>query len=844
MIQVPRLSIRHRLSWLHRPQSQAYVAALGLVSIQVGIGIIMKAAQRGGTYTFSPSSSVTISEFCKMLLSTLFYYRECSKIHTQNNGQEIFSEETKPLSAEDEEEQAYEGENGETSSAHRDDIHMNFGGIKPKLRFRQFWKYIKNVVSRDIRYGFAQLALFYALINNTNFVSYKVADPGTIQLTKSGVTFITALVMTCTLSSKITKIQWIAIVIQLCGLVVTQYHPETGASYPFSTYLILLFQVLLSSLSGVYNQALLKAENASLHADNMILYAAGTVINLLLHITIKVFKADEPGFLSGYGSIDAIMVIISNIFIGLAMTAVYKYADAVIKCFATAVSTGILLYLSPIFFNAKLSFLTLPGTIVVFIASWLYVEGAPPKDSSIPPQKDQSATLKRNVFSKIDNVVKLHRKIVLSSATVLTIIIVVFLTMLNSSIPNLANHDVENKEPSESSNKPVLTSPFSNTLAVVRWNSYHPERIPLISKYAPFFHDIHFSMPGYGKKKPDLTHDPSGDIFHIYLDVAKSMQLVLDAPANSRTAEIDGILFFHFDAWIDPLAFNGANMNNIWFPDVVDLAPPGGGGPRFLCTNNTEEYNWWAINEGLYLASIAASTVVEHFNLDYTVDTSEWCTGWSDIYYIPKRFFADFIFLSSIFGRFSVFHEIATPTIVHIIDESRRRHPTRGILDRLGDCWGSCCANDPSAHEILTRRCGHRLNYLQEDITMVHYDRLDAEAAMLGDLISEVQYTGIEDLSNRTFSFETLESFTSDSGLVQIGMDANRNPILVDHKALKTADHEMDKLVEQRAKNIKSGRPPPGTPDGVFDTPVIECSNKTNMSEIHTNQRRENIIMF
>lgn len=42
-----------------------------------------------------------------------------------------------------------------------------------------------------------------------------MADPGTIQLTKSGVTFITALVMIATLNTKISKIQWIAIVMQV-----------------------------------------------------------------------------------------------------------------------------------------------------------------------------------------------------------------------------------------------------------------------------------------------------------------------------------------------------------------------------------------------------------------------------------------------------------------------------------------------------------------------------------------------------------------------------------------------------------------------------------------------------
>jgi hypothetical protein len=39
---------------------------------------------------------------------------------------------------------------------------------------------------------------------------------------------------------------------------------------------------------------------------------------------LTVFKADKPGFFEGYDSFGAVMVVVSNISIGLAITAVYK----------------------------------------------------------------------------------------------------------------------------------------------------------------------------------------------------------------------------------------------------------------------------------------------------------------------------------------------------------------------------------------------------------------------------------------------------------------------------------------------------------------------------------------
>lgn len=210
------------------------------------------------------------------------------------------------------------------------------------MKFSDFIFYCLTEVSTDTQYGFSKLALLYALINNTVFVLYKLADPGTIQLIKSGITLVTALVLWFTLGSKIAKLQWIAIMTQvgknistdsglyllvsnqICGLVVTQYNPATGSSYPLTTYLVLMFQTFLSAVAGVYNQKLCKSERASLHADNMILYAAGCCSNILIHIMTRFIKPSEPGFFTGYNDWGAIMVVISNVFIGLAITAVYK----------------------------------------------------------------------------------------------------------------------------------------------------------------------------------------------------------------------------------------------------------------------------------------------------------------------------------------------------------------------------------------------------------------------------------------------------------------------------------------------------------------------------------------
>jgi drug/metabolite transporter (DMT)-like permease len=126
------------------------------------------------------------------------------------------------------------------------------------------------------------------------------------------------------LGSRTAKLQWLAIVLQICGLIITQYHPDTGSTYPLPSYAILFFQTVVTALAGVFNQHLCKSQEASLHAQNMVLYAFGVCINLTVHGMVTFLKPGEPGFFVGYHHPGAIFVIFSNVLNGLVITAVYK----------------------------------------------------------------------------------------------------------------------------------------------------------------------------------------------------------------------------------------------------------------------------------------------------------------------------------------------------------------------------------------------------------------------------------------------------------------------------------------------------------------------------------------
>ena len=118
-------------------------------------------------------------------------------------------------------------------------------------------------------------------------------------------------------------------------------------------------------------------------------------------------------------------------------------------------------------------------------------------------------------------------------------------------------------------------------------------------------------------------------------------------------------------------------------------------------------------------------------NQKYKFDPEMLCQGWSDLFYVPRRFFEDWIYLSNVMDSDSVFHEAAIPTMLNIIDNTYKHDGESSLIQRIGDCWGHCCASGPSEVDIKWRRCGHKMDYRNMEVPQMHYDRLVAQAKML-----------------------------------------------------------------------------------------------------------------
>lgn len=173
--------------WLGRRLLQpAYMATLASVIIQIATGLVMKGAQRGDSYPFSPSGSLALSECGKLFFSTISFFQECRKrfaadilpppVH-HGAGYATLSESNLPISARSGVEEAERKRPGTStqgpSSPNAIGLSGSMGDSSPSLGLRMFWGYLQEEVSTDLRWGFSYLALLYVLVNNLVHLTFK-----------------------------------------------------------------------------------------------------------------------------------------------------------------------------------------------------------------------------------------------------------------------------------------------------------------------------------------------------------------------------------------------------------------------------------------------------------------------------------------------------------------------------------------------------------------------------------------------------------------------------------------------------------------------------------------------
>ena len=331
---------------------------LGLTAIQTLVVIIVRFAQKDGKYDFNPAASLAIAEFVKLCISAFLHSRSLEVV----NGESVVQTFMKPF----------------------------------------------HEANKTVYRTMIGLALLYAINNQLTFVILKLTDPGTLTLGKSTTPMLTALLNFVLFVEPLNKLQWASVVLQITGLVVVLYDPcgdSSRATGPAIFWIMIACSI--TSVTSVVNARVLKKENSPINVCNMVLYAFGVIFNLLL-FTFKLTPTHQNSFFGGFTSFAPVMVIVCNSFVGVAITFVYKYGDAIVKTFAASASSAVLLYLSAALFGISMNMSQMAGSVTVFVTCYIYFSIAPllndlpnPDDKTSDPEEGevplrQRASLQRS----------------------------------------------------------------------------------------------------------------------------------------------------------------------------------------------------------------------------------------------------------------------------------------------------------------------------------------------------------------------------------------------------------------------------------------------------------------
>ena len=189
------------------------------------------------------------------------------------------------------------------------------------------------------------------------------------------------------LRKTLTQRQWIALVILFVGISIVQLQPEntnqqsqdlTNKQRPLLGLFAVIVSCLMSGFAGVYFEKILKGTKQSIWLRNVQLGVLGTVIGFITMELKEGEKVRDMGFFFGYDWLVWVVICLQSLG-GLLVAVVVKYADNILKGFATSAAIIVSCCASIVFFSFHLSLHFIVGAGLVMTSVYMYGKySAPP----------------------------------------------------------------------------------------------------------------------------------------------------------------------------------------------------------------------------------------------------------------------------------------------------------------------------------------------------------------------------------------------------------------------------------------------------------------------------------
>ncbi|GJS40776.1 CMP-sialic acid transporter 1 [Tanacetum coccineum] len=245
-------------------------------------GILTTLSQSDGGYKYDYATIPFLAEIFKLLVSSIFLWRECKK--------------------------------------------------SPPPRMTTDWKTVRLYPIPSI---------IYLIHNNVQFATLTYVDTSTYQIMGNLKIVTTGILFRLFLKRKLSNLQWMAIVLLAVGTTTSQVKGcgeascDSLFSSPIQGYMLGVLSACLSALAGVYTEFIMKKNNDTLYWQNVQLYTFGALFNMG-----RLFADDFRGgfengpwwsrLFNGY-TITTWLVVLNLGSTGLLVSWLMKYADNIVK---------------------------------------------------------------------------------------------------------------------------------------------------------------------------------------------------------------------------------------------------------------------------------------------------------------------------------------------------------------------------------------------------------------------------------------------------------------------------------------------------------------------------------
>jgi len=220
-------------------------------------------------------------------------------------------------------------------------------------------------------------SLIYVLQNNLLYVSAANLDAATYQVTYQLKILTTAIFAVLMLRKRLLSTQWGSLFILVCGVALVQLSQggetrvitvDQNRALGFSAALGACF---LSGFAGIYFEKMLKTSDLSVWMRNIQLSLLSLPLSLITAYISDSNDISEKGFFFGYDLFVYFLVVLQATG-GLIVAVVVKYADNILKGFATSLAIVLSCIVSIYLFSFQLTVQFSLGTVFVIVSVFLY----------------------------------------------------------------------------------------------------------------------------------------------------------------------------------------------------------------------------------------------------------------------------------------------------------------------------------------------------------------------------------------------------------------------------------------------------------------------------------------